>query len=225
MKPFAKLVGFLLVYSVCSVYSAFDDEYSLFALRICLSKANTKDRDWNHRSEQQRLFALLCNQIDSDSECSQFSGSSNTRRSALQKRLQRARKFLLVVDAFGLSILDSVPEVSVSRVDVLRMEELRSLVDGSCMKTEVESIRRKQDSLKGMVSTLLGGIHFYVCIALVADGVAFFRLITSLLASNAETAMKVQVVKAQHHAIALVQCTVTRFHLFVSLSTTVCVSL
>ena len=49
-----------------------------------------------------------------------------------------------------MSVLDSVPEVSVSRVDVLRLEELRSLADGSCMKTEVESIRQKQDNLNGL---------------------------------------------------------------------------
>ncbi|KAJ9091664.1 hypothetical protein QFC21_007139 [Naganishia friedmannii] len=106
--------------------------------------ANTKDRDWNHRSEQQRLFALLCKQIESVLD--HGSGSSDTRRSALQKRLQRARKFLLLVDTFGMSVLNSVPEVSVSRVDVLRMEELRSLADGLCMEKEVESIRHKLDS-------------------------------------------------------------------------------
>jgi hypothetical protein len=125
------------------------------------------------------------------------------RRSALQKRLQRARKFLLLVDAFGMSVLDSVPEVSVSRVDVLRMEELRSLADGSCMQAEVNSIRQKQDSLKGMVSALLSCVHFYVFIALVADGVTFLGLINPLLASDAVTAVKVQVVKARHHAITL----------------------
>jgi hypothetical protein len=106
------------------------------------------------------------------------------RRSALQKRLQRARKFLLLVDAFGMSVLDSVPEVSVSRVDVLRMEELRSLADGSCMKKEVESIRQKQDSLKGMVSTLLSCLHLYAFIALIADGVAFFGSINPPLSSR-----------------------------------------
>ncbi|GHJ89531.1 hypothetical protein NliqN6_5933 [Naganishia liquefaciens] len=116
-------------------------------------EANTEGRDWTNRPEQQRLFALLCNQIDSDSVRSQSSGPLTTRRSALQKRLQRARKFLLLVDAFGMSVLDSVPEVSVSRVDVLRMEELRSLADGSCMQAEVDSIRQKQDSLKGMLET------------------------------------------------------------------------
>ncbi|KAJ9093495.1 hypothetical protein QFC20_007119 [Naganishia adeliensis] len=109
-----------------------------------VNTVNTKDRDWNHRPEQQRLFALLCNQIES--VFNHGSGSSNARRSARQKRLQRARKLLLLVDAFGMSVLDSVPEVSVSRVDVLRMEGLRSLADGSCMKTEVQSIRQKQDS-------------------------------------------------------------------------------
>ncbi|KAJ9091919.1 hypothetical protein QFC21_007032 [Naganishia friedmannii] len=89
-----------------------------------VNTVHTKDRDWNHRSMQQRLFALL----------------------SLQKRLQRARKFLLPVDTFGMSVLSSVPEVSVSRMDVLKMEELRSLADGSCMKMDVESIRQKQDS-------------------------------------------------------------------------------
>jgi hypothetical protein len=133
------------------------------------------------------------------------------RRSALQKRLQRARKFLLLVDAFGMSVLDSVPEVSVSRVDVLRMEELRSLADGSCMKKEVESIRQKQDSLKGMVSTLLSCLHLYAFIALIADGVAFFGSINPSLAPDAMTAVKVQVIQAQHHANALVQYTVTLF--------------
>jgi hypothetical protein len=93
-----------------------------------------------------------------------------------------------------MSVLDSVPEVSVSRVDVLRMEELRSLADGSCMQAEVDSIRQKQDSLKGIVSTLLIGIHVYVLIALVADDVTFLGLINPLLASDVATAMKVHVV-------------------------------
>jgi hypothetical protein len=123
---------------------------------------NTKDKDWNHRSEQQRLFAMLCKQIDSVSDHDQSSGSLNTGRSALQKRLQRARKFLLLVDTFSVSVLNSVPEVSVSRLDVLRMEELRSLADGSCMKTEVESIRQKQDSSSCRVSTLMG-LHTFLC--------------------------------------------------------------
>jgi hypothetical protein len=115
-------------------------------------------KDWNGRSQQQRLFALLCKQIDS--VVNYGSGSSNTRRSALQKRLQRARKFLLLVDIFGMAVLNSVPEVSVSRVDVLRMEELRSLADGSCMKMEVESIRQKQDSSSCRVSILSKGYTF-----------------------------------------------------------------
>ncbi|KAJ9091913.1 hypothetical protein QFC21_007026 [Naganishia friedmannii] len=117
---------------------------------------NTKDRDWNHRSEQQRLFALLCKQIES--VANHNSGSSNMGRSALQKRLQRARKFSLLVDTFGMSVLNSVPEVSVSRVDVLPMEELRSLADGSCMKKEVESIRQKQDSSKDITATRVSAV-------------------------------------------------------------------
>jgi hypothetical protein len=42
----------------------------------------------------------MCNQSDSDSECSQSNGSSINVRLALQKRLQRARKFLLLADIF-----------------------------------------------------------------------------------------------------------------------------
>jgi hypothetical protein len=117
-------------------------------------------KDWNCRSKQQRLFALLCKQIDS--VVNYGSGSSNTRRSALQKRLQRARKFLLLVDIFGMAVLNSVPEVSLSRVDVLRMEELRSLADGSCMTMEVASIRQKQDSSGCRVSTLKG-VYTFLC--------------------------------------------------------------
>ncbi|KAJ9093493.1 hypothetical protein QFC20_007117 [Naganishia adeliensis] len=80
----------------------------------------------------------------------EISGKRMSARSGLQKRLQRARKSCSLVDAFGMSVRNNVPEVSVSRVDVLRMEELRLLADGSYMKTEVESFRQKQDSLKGM---------------------------------------------------------------------------
>jgi hypothetical protein len=47
-------------------------------------------------------------------------------------------------------------------VDVLRMEELRSLADGSCMKMEVESIRQKQDSSGCRVSTLKG-VYTFLC--------------------------------------------------------------
>jgi hypothetical protein len=70
------------------------------------------------------------------------------------KRSQRASKFLLLIDTFGMSVLNCVPQVSVSRVDVLRMEESRLLADGLCMKTEVESIRQKQDSSGCRVSGL-----------------------------------------------------------------------
>jgi hypothetical protein len=65
------------------------------------------------------------------------------------------------------------------------------------MKTEVESIRQKKDSLKGMVGTLLGGIPFYVFTALIADGDTLFLSDNRFLAPKAETTMEVQVVKAR----------------------------
>ena len=49
---------------------------------------------------------------------------SPTSRSTLKKRLQRGRKFELLVRIFGTGILSAVPEVSVSRVDQVRLEDL-----------------------------------------------------------------------------------------------------
>lgn len=54
--------------------------------------------------------------------------------------------------------LSSVPVrmiVSKCSAIVLRIEEVRSLADASCMKTEVESIRRKQDNLNDWVSNIV----------------------------------------------------------------------
>ena len=61
-----------------------------------------------------------------------------------------------------MSVWNSVPDVSVSRVDVLRLEEVRSLADGSYMKMEVESIRQKQGSSSRRVS-ILTGVYTFLC--------------------------------------------------------------
>ena len=70
-------------------------------------------------------------------------------RFALQKRLQRARKFLLLVDVFGPFVLNVVPEVSVSRLDMVKLDDLLKLVgDGS--NDQVASIVRKLELAEAM---------------------------------------------------------------------------
>ncbi|KAJ9099793.1 hypothetical protein QFC21_003791 [Naganishia friedmannii] len=98
-------------------------------------------------SEQQYRFTTLCKDVII--HCDERAGTemSKADQSALQKRLSRARKFLVLVDVFGISVLDSVPEVSVTRVDALRVNDLHAMAEGSCMKALVESIRRQQDTL------------------------------------------------------------------------------
>jgi hypothetical protein len=45
--------------------------------------------------------------------------------------LQRGRKFLLLVTIFGTNVLHAVPEVSVRRLDLVSLEELKKLATGS----------------------------------------------------------------------------------------------
>ena len=53
--------------------------------------------------------------------------------------LQRGRKFLLLVTIFGTNVLHAVPEVSVRRLDLVSLEELKKLATGS-----VETVRVKR---------------------------------------------------------------------------------
>ena len=68
------------------------------------------------------LFDLLCG-----AECFQASPLSIRDRRTLQKKLQRARKFSLLVTALGHDVLGFEPEVSVTRIDRLKLEELENL--------------------------------------------------------------------------------------------------
>jgi hypothetical protein len=96
-----------------------------------------QDVDWQSRVQQQRLFTLLC-------ERPAFVASAvhGPARFALQKRLQRARKFLLLVDVFGPFVLNVVPEVSVSRLDMIKLDDLLKL-DGNGSNEQVAPIVRK----------------------------------------------------------------------------------
>jgi len=103
-----------------------------------------QEQDWHSRSQQQRSFALLC-------EKPAFAASAlpGPARFALQKRLQRARKFLLLVEIFGPFVLNVVPEVSVSRLDLIKLNDLQKLVgDGS--NEQVRSIVRKLQLAEAM---------------------------------------------------------------------------
>ena len=111
-----------------------------------------KDKDWQARTEQQRLFGLLCQE-------SAFKSASvpGRDRSALQKRLQRARKFLFVAEAFGTPVLDLAPEVSVSRLDVIKLDDLQGLMtEREELKEGVEAVARKIRLAEAMCVSHLG---------------------------------------------------------------------
>jgi hypothetical protein len=77
------------------------------------------------------------------------SASPGPARFALQKRLQRARKFLSLVDVFGPFLLNVVPEISVSRLDMVKLDDLYKL-DGNGLNEQVRSIVRKLELAEAM---------------------------------------------------------------------------
>jgi len=68
---------------------------------------------------------------------------STRTRARLQKRLQRARKFVILVDVFGEQALQWVPEISVSRLDIVRLEDLQKIATGSIEQKRVQAIKDK----------------------------------------------------------------------------------
>jgi len=68
---------------------------------------------------------------------------STRTRARLQKRLQRARKFVILVDVFGEQALQWVPEISVSRLDVVRLEDLQKIATGLLEQKRVQAIKDK----------------------------------------------------------------------------------
>lgn len=65
------------------------------------------------------------------------------RRFALTKRLQRARKFLGLVDALGEAVLQVVPEVCVSRLDLVKLEDVTVMLHDDRFANEVATIRAR----------------------------------------------------------------------------------
>ena len=114
-----------------------------------------KDKDWQSRTQQQRQFGLLCQE-------SAFQSASipGRDRSTLQKRLQRARKFLFMAEAFGTPVLDLAPEVSISRLDVIKLDDLQGLTEPGKqgeLKEAVEAVARKTRLAEAM------GVSHFEC--------------------------------------------------------------
>ena len=63
--------------------------------------------------------------------------------------MQRARKFLSLVDVFGPFVLNVVPEMSVSRLDMVKLDDLYKL-DGKGLNEQVRSILRKLELAEAM---------------------------------------------------------------------------
>jgi len=68
---------------------------------------------------------------------------STRTRARLQKRLQRARKFVILVDVFGEQALQWAPEISVSRLDLLRLEDLQKMATGSIEQKKIQAIKNR----------------------------------------------------------------------------------
>lgn len=62
---------------------------------------------------------------------------------SLKKRLQRGRKYVLLVSMFGEKILQAAPEVSVTRLDVLKLEDLSRLASERSGSLVVQNIISK----------------------------------------------------------------------------------
>ena len=56
--------------------------------------------------------------------------TSKREHEALRKRLERARKFVLLTECFSISILLAVPTISVSNIDRYKLRELLMLAKG-----------------------------------------------------------------------------------------------
>jgi hypothetical protein len=102
------------------------------------SSHNTRGHSQHPRTLEKEAFARLC-AIPSISDVL----NSATARSRLRKRLHRARKFVTLVDIFGEQVLQWVPEISVSRLDVVRQEDLQMIAAGSVEQKRVLAIKAR----------------------------------------------------------------------------------
>jgi len=98
---------------------------------------------WDSKPEQKRLIDLVLAHGDMADYIKNGTGnSSGTSREAIKKRLQRARKFLMIVELFGTTVLNAAPDVSVSRLDFVSLQLLAGLIHEGNANRIVETIRR-----------------------------------------------------------------------------------
>lgn len=92
---------------------------NLLTHSITASQENAYDAKLPQKSEQSRLFNALCQAL-ADGGLPNING----KKEALRKRLERARKYLMLVALMGTWVLDHVPDVSVTRVDKVSFKAL-----------------------------------------------------------------------------------------------------
>jgi len=96
------------------------------------------DKAWHDRTEQNRLFTKLC-----DTEGVRPKVENERGRTALQKRLLRARKYVYLVDILGQAVLDAAPVISISNLDRVSLEQIRLLPCSLADKDLVEAARQR----------------------------------------------------------------------------------
>ena len=88
--------------------------------------------------KEPRLSLLLCDK---------------TKRETFRKRIERARKFFLLQETFGMAVLHIVPEVCVTKVDRLPWKELERIEENTQYENLREAMKRSMN-----VSALLCGL-------------------------------------------------------------------
>jgi hypothetical protein len=87
------------------------------------------------RTEQSHLFDLLC-----EEPCFQSIVLHSNARSCLKKRLQRGRKYNHLVKIFGMAVLHAAPVVCVSRLNGVKLEDLREMCTNSMDDVKLKRI-------------------------------------------------------------------------------------
>lgn len=110
------------------------------------------------RTVQAVLFERLCQRPGFESIAKDAAARAN-----LNKRLQRGRKFELLVRIFGQKILSAVPEVSVSRLDGVKLEDLGALLTGSMegmrVKRILQNLVSERDNGQASRITTVGAVE------------------------------------------------------------------
>lgn len=68
--------------------------------------------------------------------------------------MQRAHKFCLVVEIFGITILQAVPAVSVSRLEKIAVGKLLEVRDGGLYKEDVNRIQLRFVQLNALRASI-----------------------------------------------------------------------